>query len=69
MAKYHKWNIYDTGTEGSSAPTSVPVISTLYFIIQWRILYLTLKMFPSAQKVCLEFIVAFVADQFSQWCL
>lgn len=57
----NKYNVYDVGTRESSAPGSLPVVSTLDFVIQGRILYLTLKMFPSAQKVCLEFVVVFVA--------
>lgn len=57
----NNYNVYDVGTKESSAPRSLPVVSTLGFVIQWSILYLTLKMFPSAQKVRLEFVVVFVA--------
>lgn len=57
----NKYSVYDVGTQESSAPGSLPVVSTLGFVTQWSILYLTLKMFPSALKVWLEFVVVFVA--------
>lgn len=38
------------------------MVSSLGFVIQWSILYLTLNFFPSAQKIWLEFIVAFVTE-------
>lgn len=57
----NKDRVYDVGTKESSAPGSLPVVSTLGSVIQWSILYLTLTMFPSAQKVWLEFVVGFVA--------
>lgn len=57
----NNYNVYDVGTKESTAPGSFPVVFTLGFVIQWSFLYLTLKMFPSAQKLWLEFIVVFVA--------
>jgi len=56
----NKYSVYDVGTKENSAPGSLPMVPTLDFVIQRSILYLTLKMFPSAQKVWLELVVAFV---------